>query len=189
MKKLFALCLSALLLLSLFGCGEAEKEEKQPAYLPFGLKFGMSYDAAVKQHSGIPALKPADSNDGYFAGNESGGNSPTYEQIAEFFKEPDGLVCFLSPQLAYSFNENKELYELYIMDSPFSEGMAESQFNLIYNYYKELLGDPTGDYESSTELRYEWETKDVNAMVMLHAEGGNYLVMLTLHSNTYQLTD
>ena len=70
MKRVCSVLLVLCLMLSFTACGETAEPEESGIALPFGLKFGMTYDefAAKLSENGLTAapLKPASNNDGYF---------------------------------------------------------------------------------------------------------------------------
>ena len=132
-KRILALFLLTVMLLGLFcGCGEEEKDsgkKNETVWLPLGLKFGQSYDSFCKvlgdKGYAVPELNDATANNGYLTENISEGDtnfdwsflgSATLTKLSTSEEVDDKInYSYFFPSWSFSFNQNKELYEMYIM--------------------------------------------------------------------------
>lgn len=191
MKKLLALVLALASITALMcACNKKEENstetteaEEKIVWMPFDLEFGMSYDEAKEVNADMPDLKDADANDGYFCGTQKGDS--TVCDLVGLTETP-----ILAPQLSYSFNENKELYEYYFIVTYYDEGDAENAFNDCIDYYTELLGaDPTETVEDDDMLGARWDNDiQVDIMLQVNDYDGFYLFVI-LHDTAHELTD
>ena len=105
MKRIVCLLVITVIIITCFaGCGKKEN------WMPYELQFGMTYEEAKELFKDMPELEKASSNDGYLTKNYSLGE----EEINGYF---DFLKPASFPTYAFSFNENKELYEFYAFRS------------------------------------------------------------------------
>ena len=182
MKRIVCLLVITVIIITCFaGCGEEEK------WMPYELKFGMTYEAAKDSFVDMPELQDATANDGYLTKSYS----LDEEEINEYY---DFLKPGYFPAYAFSFNEKKELYEFYCGNSYyFIQDNAEASSEELYNAFVDFYNEKTGI--SATETEYEdgleaiWETKEVNIAVCLTEEEDHYFIYCVVHNNKYDLED
>ena len=112
-RKIMAVLVSCILVVTLTACSRDEKE----SWLPFGLQFGQSYDIFVETIEShdleAPALNPANSNNGYLTDHIYLQSDEAEAYLSyEVYPAADADVCSFS----FSFNQDKELYEWYWMN-------------------------------------------------------------------------
>lgn len=161
--------------------------------LPFGLKFGDSFDifinklkAAGLTDNELPQLENAQNNDGYVA-------KPALTFISS---HADGYLGYtvigsdplsipFSSMFAFSFNQNKELYEWYWfcgdLDSDM-ESSVEYVLNCMLNTYNGVFGFEGSYSETNDEIDCIWETDTIAAELSLR---GN--LALVFHSIEHDL--
>ncbi len=187
MKKFLVFAICMVLILPLMGCNSNTKGTtgKEETLLPFDLQFGDSYDVCTEKHE-MPALEPASANSGYFC-------SPDYSVSPDnvfngFTWSEDISTLFLLPMASYSFNEDKLLYEYYIIVTPSSEAEAERAFNAWANWLSEKLGIQAQYNEEADSLTARLETAELRVTVVLEQEAdGDFLLYAVLHCRTYEL--
>lgn len=212
MKKTICLLLALVLCVSLCACGDSKTKEED-LWLPYGLEFGMSYDAFAKQlkKEGMtaPSIAPADANEGYFsdglAMTLTDGEawaflgSPSLKTMAEekveydtesnngelFFA--DGIYDHCDPTLYFSFNQDKELYECYVMlEELNSDNIASLVIPEIIEHYNNRFF--TNGKKS--ELYGAWESDEMAAYVEFTETEDVFeanTTMVVLHCFTYDL--
>ena len=123
MKKVLIVLLGALMMLTVTACGS------DAGWLPYDLEFGQSYEdfCATLVENGFrePALKAASSNNGYLTdiiyenGNVLEWDFLHAETLTSFANCEDAYeridYTFANPGIAFSFNQKKELYEMYCL--------------------------------------------------------------------------
>jgi len=204
MKRIIALMLALVLCLTLAACGGGETATKDDELLPFGLRFGMTYDEAQNKHENLSALNEATSNDGYL----SEVMEFEYEELAEYFStafnadqelygKSEDLI-FNDYLYAFSFNENKELYEMYITASftsvSHSVSDGENFFNYFCDFFDERLGTEAEINETDSRLTANYETETLGVSVMLKVKtdviGTNFCdATIVVHDKTHELSE
>lgn len=199
MKKTISLILIIICLIGAC-CGCGSNDEKQSAkkfddntLLPYGLKFGMSYDEAKETYSEFPEIDKAKSNDGY----ASEGAYPLLNEYESFFEldldklyeDENARVKF--PAYYFSFNEQKELYEFYVfMHIENSESSAEVLFNEYMDYYEEKLNKDFKTEESTGAIRAQCETDTLKIEIVLEEEDNDTILVYTgVHNIEYELSE
>lgn len=208
MKKAMCLLLALVLCLSLCAC-----RKEKTVWLPYGLEFGMSYDAFVKllkeQGMTAPAIAPADANDGYFSDGLkmtlTDGDaweflgSPSLKTMAqeevEYDTDSENFALFMAdgkydlcnPMLYFSFNQDKELYECYVSFEEFSSNDIAS---LVIPEIIEYYNDRFFTNGKKSELYGVWNSDEMAASVEF-IEGEDVfeanMTMVTLHCIDYDL--
>lgn len=205
MKKVIALILALCLCLSLAACGEGkgddpstkptESEQTSSVKLPHGLSFGMSYADAKAAYALLPEITPAQANDGYFGS----GSSLDFSSIDTVF----GLsaeTCDLlhSPYQGFSFNEDKELYEYYLLLTPqpayitnsgkSEEAVAEIAVNELYVTLNNACGKADSESETDSAITMKWDSDSTTVELSLtEDENGKFQISLILHDKTHEL--
>lgn len=206
MKKVIALILALCLCLSLAACGDGkgdddstkptEPEQTAAVKLPHGLSFGMSHGDAKAAYALLPTIAPADANDGYFGS----GSSLDFRSIDTVFglsAETCGLLH--SPYQGFSFNEDKELYEYYLVLTPqpayitnsgkSEESVAETAANELYATLNDTFGKADSKSETDSAMTATWDSDSMTAtMSLTEDESGKFQVSLILHCKTYELS-
>lgn len=178
---------------------EAENSELDNL-LPFGLKFGDSFDvftnklkAAGLTDSDLPDLEKAQSNDGYLA-------KPAFIFISIDADDYLGYTVFGSDTLAsalpissmfgFSFNQNKELYEWdwFCGDLDYDiESNIEYALNCMIDTYNDLFGfDGTYNDENrddNNECFGYWETDTLRATLGI----SNRMLAISFHNIEHDL--
>lgn len=180
MKRIISLILMVICLTAVCCSCAAEPEEKIQ-WLPYELEFGMTYDEAVKLNADMPELQDATANDGYFCGTEY----IDAEEANSFFNT-DVFGAFSFPSYAYSFNENKELYELMFLAEMSSESDGEEALNSLKSYYDEMFGFNGIEGDG---LEYEWVNDELSCYLCVYTNGDDYRVYLCLHEFEHELQD
>lgn len=182
MKKIISLLIIFVMVATcLVGCGSEE------TWMPYDLEFGMTYDEAKEVFVDIPELKDAASNDGYLTKNYS----PEDEEINAYF---EFLKPASFPGYAFSFNEDKELYEFYcansysfIQDNP--ESSAENLYNSFVDFYNEKTDIKAKENEYSDGLKASWETEEVVISVCMVEREDSYYIYAVVHNKEFELKD
>ena len=167
--KTISLALAFVMLALVFAsCGATPEED---GLLPYGLHFGATYEEVKKvfEENGceFPELKNANSNNGYLASgvypeDYSFSHSETLIKGCEaYYKDMDDPVddslystsfLFANPMVSFSFNDEKELYEMYLFYKD-SDGDIVKE---IASYYNDHLG--VKPIESNSNGEYVWKT-------------------------------
>lgn len=202
-KQIISALICIVMLFSLCAC-QTSKEDT-PCLLPFGLEFGMTYDQFAKQlkERGIdaPAITPASSNAGFFTDdgispdiNDSTVwdflNSPTMKKLAEeeidILDESglgyaDSIYTYSSPEIFFSFNQDRELYEFYCVWTSISTAFPSSVIPEIIDNYNNKLGivGQTAEYAG------HWNSNDHRVSITYNDE--DFLMVLVHHCVTYNL--
>lgn len=208
-KRILALFLLTVMLLGVFcGCGDEKSSKKdETVWLPLGLKFGQSYDKVCKIMTDkgyeAPELKDASANSGYFSkqvhedevmfewdflGAETLKKLSTSEDALEKSK-----YNFMFPSWAFSFNDDKELYEMYIGFQVLNDA-DESTYDIINNTINEIVNHFDAEFESSGtdkaegEILAAWTKDDMKVSVSVYdaaySNGTKYrMIMIVLHNN------
>ena len=181
MKRMVCLLVITVIIITCFaGCGKKEN------WMPYELQFGMTYEAAKELFKDMPELKKASSNDGYLTKNYF-----LEGEINEYF---DFLEPAFFPSYAFSFNENKELYEFYCGNSYYfiqddAEGSTEDLYNSFVDFYNEKTGITAKEKENFDGLEAIWETEEVNIAVCVIKEEDRYIIYCVVHNNKYDFID
>lgn len=207
MKKWLSLLLALCVCLTLGACSKdndadddtatatttAPTEEEAAFALPHGLAFGMTYDEAKAAYALLPEIAPADANDGYFGT----GYALDFASIDTAFGLTEETCDLLhSPYTGFSFNENKELYEYYLILSPQSyyvtnvseESAAEQALDEIYTALDEKLDGEVTESETDTGITVKWDSDSlVTELYLTWDEDDNFQIMLVMHCKTYEL--
>ncbi len=202
MKKLIALILVLVLSLSLAACGGGETATKDDELLPFGLRFGMTYDEVKEVCEALPELTPATANDGYITGTVEFETEDIEAYLADVFKADSEMLygniedgAADTPAYAFSYNENKELYELYLFMSFMGESKSEYFFNHFCDFFDERLGTEAEINETDSRLTANYETETLGVSVMLQVEESGFSgfdftqVCVILHDKTHELSE
>lgn len=161
--------------------------------LPYGLKFGMSYNQAQAACEGFPSISKASNNDGYFSEGFDPDMDDYYalfgvnsDELYEDMETGDAIV--FDPSYYFSFNADKELYEFYSISKIIdSERTAEYLFNVYLVHFEELLNIEPNIKESDTQLSVNFETDNLNVSVVLEMDGTTCMVYIVIHSKEYDL--
>lgn len=214
-KKLISFIVCMVILFSFSAC-QTQPSEQQPSeqpqskedtqcWMPYGLKFGMTYDEFSQQLTKmgipVPALSPADSNAGFVAEsihpdlNDSSVweflESPALKKLAD--EEPDETAddfdfrfanldyTYSDPAFYFSFNQDQKLYEFGCFWSCFTENLPSYIApEIIANYTAKL-----GAAESTSDFSGTWNTKEHK--VSLDYSSEDSLMILYHHCTTYNL--
>lgn len=182
MKRIVCLLVITLIIITCFaGCGKKEN------WMPYELEFGMTYETAKEFFNDIPELQEASANDGYLTKNYS----LEKEEVNGYF---DFLKPASFPSYAFSFNENKELYEFYCGNSfnfmqDDAEGSAEELYNSFVDFYNEKTGITAKEKENDDGLEAVWETEKVNISVCVTKTEEYYFIYCVVHNNKYDFVD
>lgn len=195
MKKLLSILLSILCLTTLFvGCDkkdetkkEAKKEVKQEVkeeneFLPYGLEFGMTYEAAKKSHKDIPELEDATANDGYYCGIEL--DDEAYVKMFELSEGDPYLEDIAVSSFSYSFNENKKLYEFVTIATMTDVDKALEHLEQLAEYINKKTG-VEGDDLSDGEAT--WETDDNIISISGQETESGAQIITVVHNKNYEL--
>lgn len=200
MRKLISILLMSVLIMGICcGCGSddnaASGKKEEIEWMPNGLKFGMTYDEAKSIHPEIPELDEAKANDGYFCRFEYPDNETAmkyfgFDTYCKYF-DSDALHrteyhLGVGPNYAYSFNQDKELYEFYVMYNTVYETTAEHMVNGFLTYYKALTDTDDNDIEkieNESGLEYQLEKDEVRIAIQFYED----MVIVVLHNTEYNL--
>lgn len=190
MKRIVCLFVITVIIITCFaGCGKKENlmPGKKENWMPYELEFGMTYDATKELFKDMPELKDASANDGYLTKNYS----LEKEEINGYF---DFLKPAFFPSYAFSFNENKELYEFYCGNSYYyiqdnAEATTEELYNSFVDFYNEKTGITAKEKENADGLEAIWETEEVNIAVCVTKEEDHYIIYNVVHNNKYDFVD
>ena len=192
MKKVLAALLGVLMVFTVTACGS------DAGWLPYGLEFGQSYEdfCAVLVENGIrePALKPASSNNGYLTdiiyenGNVLEWDFLHSETLTSFANCEDAFqridYSMSSPAIAFSFNQNKELYEMYCLfeDTDYLD-FSETIGAEIIAYFDEQFDSEERMSDAEQKLNVQW--KNENIVIETRKTEDKFLVIL--HNYTHDL--
>ena len=205
-KRIMALFLLTVMLLGLFcGCGEEEKDsgkKNETVWLPLGLKFGQSYDSFCKVMGDkgyeAPELQDASANSGYltkgiyeddvnfewgFLGSETLKKMSTSEDALEKMK-----YGFMLSNWAFSFNDDKELYEMYIglskgKDDEFVDTIIDE---IIKHFDAEFK--TKGTDKANGEILASWKKGDIGVSIQQYDTDfpiGGKIIMIVLHNHKF----
>ena len=192
MKKVLAALLGVLMVFTVTACGS------DAGWLPYGLEFGQSYEdfCAVLVENGIrePALKPASSNNGYLTdiiyenGNVLEWDFLHAETLTSFANCEDAYerldYAFANPGIAFSFNQKKELYEMYcLFEDLGSNDFLETIGAEIVAHFNEQFGYDGRVSTNNDGLNALW--KNENVVVETVKTESNFTVIF--HSYDYDL--
>lgn len=195
MKKIIALIICTFMVMSvLVACGAnnepaAKKDETEEnaeevnTLMPTKLTFGLTYDEAKEKNENIPELKNATSNDGYFCSIEYVDGS-----VLNDFYSIEPVYIFGNTGFAYSFNESKQMYEMYIMAELSSQKDAESIFNTVKKYYDKETGVEGTVKEKENGLEAIWVTEENGINLSVYEDDGNIKFSYTIHNFEYELS-
>lgn len=208
MKKLISILLMSVLIIGIC-CGSddnaASGKKEEIEWMPNGLKFGMTYDKAKAVHPEIPELKEATANDGYVCGGEYPDTDTVlkyfdFDTYCEYFDDDASAAYHRvqyhfvdSPYYAYSFNQNKKLYEFYVFWSCYDEASAEHMLNGFLTYYRALTATDQNEIEeieNDSELICRWEKDGVRITIQLTEDeniDGSFYLAVILHNTEYDL--
>ena len=183
MKKIIALVLAVLCMLTVLGgCGSSSYEN----LMPYGLEFGMTYEEVKALDTNAQELEDADSNDGYVCGLHVAEQALIDEFYGVDFGE-NGDFALWFPEYAYSFNQDKELYEYYILSSISSESWAESVYNSFVSYFSGIIDSEPTTTETDSELSSVFETDEIRVGISLTSDSDGFMFTLVLHDYTHDL--
>lgn len=188
MKKWLALILAVTMMLCcLTGCGSESEKDTEPTpteapkeaikWMPYELTFGMTYDEAKAANSAMPEISVQE-NGSHF--------SKRQDVEAEFLKGYYGAPedrneklfwLMREPAFYYSFNQDKELYEFYVMIKVFSEDDAESVYSHLKSYYTDMVKAEATTTEYSDAVKAAWKKDGVSVELVKEAE----LISVILH--------
>ena len=193
LKKLLGFLLAMTMIVALLSaCGSKEsKSPKADSMLPYGLKFGMSYEKAQSTCKGFPSISNASVNEGYFSDRFDPNVEDYYIMfgIDEDTLYNDGVLV-LDPAYYFSFNTDKELYEFYAVTKIYDgEANAEYLFNAYVQYYSEKTDVEPDIRESDTRLMARFETEEAYVSVMLEVDDTDFLVSFCVHNYEYDLNN
>ena len=205
-KRILALFLLTVMILGLFcGCGEEEKDsgkKNETVWLPLGLKFGQSYDKVCKTLTDkgyeAPELKDASANSGYltkgiyeddvnfewgFLGSETLKKMSTSEDALEKME-----YGFMLSNWAFSFNDDKELYEMYIglskgKDDEFVDTIIDE---IIKHFDAEFK--TKGTDKANGEMLASWKKGDIGVSIQQYDTDfpiDGKIIMIVLHNHKF----
>ena len=215
-KKLLVGAMATIFTLTLTACGKSENPSSQVSSdidqqggassdvvaensklancLPFALEFGDSYEEFANKlkkaglsDTEIPQLEKAQNNDGYVALPQfyfSAGNTDDY--LGYTAVGSDALNLPLLMRFAFSFNQNKELYEWYWFGGDIEldgEARVEYVLNCMLDTYNDLFGFEGSYTETDDKIVCTWETDTIIAELSL----SNNILVIVFHSNKYDL--
>lgn len=178
MKRLAAILLISAMLLGVFcGCGNNTEDDKA-VWLPYGLEFGQSHDA-VRQtlaQKAITVPEPIATllNNGYSTSCIYEGDSAFEwdflhsDTLKEYSTSQDGTrkaeYSLLFANWEFSFNENKELYE---MRSSFTaDGELENTIvSEISDYCNGVFGKQSSADTSNSSVAASWENNKMSVCI------------------------
>ena len=190
MKRVLSILLTLCLMLTLAACGGEETTTPAPEEsgiaLPFGLKFGTTYDewAAQLSANGLTAtpLEAAQNNTGYFPdGVELPLDNPAVWDFlgSETLKtqataQDDPTYNLSAPKLYGSFNQGEELYEIYVGWTFYVEGFAQTVCTELSSTYDAFFGTAgkvdgvTGNWENEKYGVSFRNTDDITYLLVIH---------------------
>lgn len=175
MKKIISILLVVLCIASVCcGCSSGE------SWMPYDLKFGMTYDESQEAFEDIPELVKADSNDGYLTKTFF----PEENDAKEFFGMDEEY-----PTLSYSFsfNEDKELYEFMVIAQFLTEGRAENLAESLCEYYNEKMGVEPEVNKSLNTREAVWENEEVGISLCMIEDDDDCTVYAVVHNKEFEL--
>lgn len=210
MKKLISILLMSVLIIGICcGCGsddnDASGKKEEIEWMPNGLKFGMTYDKAKAVHPEMPELEEATANDGYFCGSEYPDGDTVlkyfgFDTYCEYFNDDASAASHRlkdhfvgDPRYCYSFNQDKELYEFYVIYRCCNQASAEHMLNGFLTYYLALTDTDYNDIEeieNDSELVCRWEKDGVRISINLFEDedyDGAFDFVAVLHNTEYDL--
>lgn len=215
MKKLISILLMSVLIIGICcGCGSDDNatssgassgKKEEIEWMPNGLKFGMTYDDAKAVHPEIPELEDAKANDGYACSFESPDNDTAlkyfgFDTYCEYFNDDASAASHRLKdhfggdlRYAYSFNQDKELYEFYVFYYCLNEASAEHMLNGFLTYYLALTATDENEIEeieNDSELTCRWEKDGVRISIQLIEDedyDGSFTLAVVLHNIEYDL--
>ena len=162
--------------------------------LPFGLKFGDSYEEfadklkkAGLSDAEIPQLEEAQNNNGYVALPQfyflgvKADDYLGYTVVGSDISKSPATMRF-----AFSFNQNKELYEWYWFGGDLElneEAQVEYALNCQLEAYNDVFGFDGSYSEENDEIVCRWETNTITAELSL----SNNTLSLIFHSIEHDL--
>lgn len=203
-KRIMALFLLTVMLLGLFcGCGDEKSSKKdETVWLPLGLKFGQSYDKVCKTMTDkgyeAPELQDASANSGYFTkgiyeddvnfewgflGSETLKKMSTSEDALEKME-----YGFMLSNWAFSFNDDKELYEMYIglskgKDDEFVDTIIDE---IVKHFDAEFK--TKGTDKANGEMLASWKKGDIGVSIQQYDTDfpiGGKIIMIVLHNHKF----
>ena len=182
MKRVCSVLLVLCLMLSFTACGETAEPEESGIALPFGLKFGMTYDefAAKLSENDLTAnpLEPDSDDDGYFSnGVELPVDDPEVWDFiksdylkrhasGEEFDPIDDMDFYIThstysyclPTLYALFNQAKELYEIFVVWNAYGGEFAAAITEDVAETYNAFFGTDgmVDDYTCEWESDQYW---------------------------------
>lgn len=204
-RQIISIIVCIVMLFSFCACQAKTSKDDTPCWMPFGLKFGMTYGQFSKQleEYGIDTLelKPASSNAGFLT---DGGislditdstvwaflDSPTMKKLAEEeidildesgLGSADTAYTFSGPKMYFSFNQDQELYEFYCFWTSFSDSFPSSVLPEIIDNYNNKLG-VTG---KTSEYSGQWDS-DEHKISITYSEEDSRMILVH-HCITYNL--
>lgn len=184
-RKILVVLVSCIIAVTLTAC--SRDENKRQSWLPFGLQFGQSYDSFVETIESYdleaPALKPADSNNGYLTDHLYLQSDKAELYLSyEVYPTDDADTC----SFCFSFNQDKELYEWYWMSTAELRNSDDVIKNMISTYNKKFGFD--GTVNNGSNVYAEWDTESLAAQIILsESSDGSDEVDLIFHNFTYDL--
>lgn len=191
-KRTISLLLSILMLLAMFtGCGKSDSDDGPSSepyagpehLLPYQLTFGMTYEefasTLVEEKRSVPILQEAEANDGYLTEHMYLAGQSVELALCDETSDADRSR---NASLTFSFNDNKELYEMYWFNSVSSEAEAEKLLNFLIEHY---LSQFSFDEQEETDTYFGWKNEDFYASFTYSEENG--LAWLTVHSFDHDL--
>lgn len=206
MKRVFSVLLTLCLMVTFTACGGEETpapapEEPAGIALPFGLSFGMTETdfAAKLTAAGLtaPAVEPASNNTGYFSdGVELPLEDPTVWEFLgsdtlktvaskdlpatdPLYKHKAIGFAISSPTLYASFNQDKELYEIYVGWNFINDEFAQMVFSDVAETYNAFFGTDgkvdavTGNWENEKYGVSFQNTDDITYLLVIHDKAHN----------------
>ena len=194
MKKLVIGLLILAITFCMFGCMAAV--DVQEKYLPYGLLFGQHYDTVhnvIRENGyGDLTLRAASSNSGFLTSPLSvrGGSFDWEflhsETLMNYTKTGDSFqrvpYALADPAISFSFNQDKELYEMYCLfdnTTSFSDEVSQE----IIDYYDKMFGMEGCPAGFGIVSRAKWENEMM--AVEMFVEGDVFAIIL--HNFEYDL--
>ena len=202
-RQTLVIVVCIIMLFYLSACRTQTSDENALCWMPYNLRFGMTYDEFSEQLAihgvDVPVLKPAQSNAGFVTDgievdvNDSSVwdflDSPTMKKLADEeidLLDESGLGMAdidynnSKPKLYFSFNQNKELYEFYCFWT--STGIFTSSVmpEIIANYNSKL-----GTAIGTLEFSGKWDTDEHGVSVAYISQ--DCRMTLVHHCKTYNL--
>lgn len=204
-KRILAFLVSCSMMFALGACSGPKEDGTQPGnsqptlaenaenWLPFGLQFGQSYDefaeAVTSSSLEVPALEPAESNNGYVTEGLYLSNV-----AAESFLDY-GVYCAATgdktmedqwDSFYFSFNQDQELYEWYWMTTTSARDTDDVIEAMIATYNEKFGFD--GTVNDSSDVCAIWESERLAANIQTNtSQNGTDIVTLVIHSFEYDL--